>query len=211
MSFKLKNNNIIFIHPPKCGGSSITEALKNSNFIDNEVTHNGVHSSIKLLNSVGITGDEYFVTVRNPYDRFYSFYHFQIEWDKKRLLGDLPLKGGDRTLLIKRVENLEKIKFDGWVELLTNDFDRHRWINTFQVPDAFSNQISWYKGQTNKPVNTFKIEDDTVWSYLQNKGYDVSKKHIKKSTYKSKPYTQEQKNVVYEYFKHDFEELQYEN
>jgi len=61
------------------------------------------------------------------------------------LLGDLPLKGGDRTLLIKRVENLEKIKFDGWVELLTNDFDRHRWINTFQVPDAFSNQIYWYK------------------------------------------------------------------
>jgi len=140
MSFKLKNHNIIFIHPPKCGGSSITEALKNSNFIDNEVTHNGVHSSIKRLNSIGITGDEYFVTVRNPYDRFYSFYHFQIEWDKKRLLGDLPLKGGDRTLLIKRVENLEKIKFDGWVELLTNDFDRHRWINTFQVPDAFSNQ-----------------------------------------------------------------------
>lgn len=215
MSFKLKNHNIIFIHPPKCGGSSIAEALKSCKGIGEKAKKPGTeltlsaHKKIKELNKINFTADEYFVTVRNPYDRFYSYYHFLIEWDKKRLNGELPMKGQPRDKLMNRIASLEEMKFDGWVSLLINEKVRAEWHKKHQLFAPFTNQIEWFKGQTNKPINVFRIEDDTVWSYLRSKGYKVNKQHIKKSTYKTISYTKPLKEIVYKYFKDDFDELGY--
>jgi len=216
MSFKLKNHNIIFIHPPKCGGSSIAEALKSVDGIGEKAKKPGTeitlsaHKKIKELNKIDFTADEYFVTVRNPYDRFYSYYHFLIEWDKKRLNGELPMKGQPRDKLINRIASLEEMKFDGWVSLLINEKVRTEWHKKHQLLPPFTNQIDWFKGQTNKPVHVFKIEDGEVWKYLNKKGYNVKRQHIKKSTYRTVPYTEAQKDLVYKFFIDDFEELKYE-
>lgn len=209
MSYKLTNHNIIFIHPPKCGGSSITETLKKGKYIGDRVD-DGAHQSIAQMNNAEFIADEYFVTVRNPYDRFYSYYHFAIEWDKKRIRGELPLKAPSVQWLEDRVKILEEMKFDGFVNLLTDDDKRLEFTRKHLLKGAFKPQIHWFDGQTKKPVKIFKIEEGTVWKYLQKKGYEVQPNHIKKSTYKTEPYTQEQKDIVYDYFIDDFTKLGYE-
>lgn len=210
MSFKLKNHNIIFIHPPKCGGSSIAETLKQTNNIGQRLENTGAHKTIKENIDLGLTADEYFVTVRNPYDRYYSYYHFCIEWDLKRISGRLPLKGGTKKFYKDRRNRLLELKFEGFVNLLVDKKERKRFILSHKLLNAFDCQVKWFYNQTDKPVHLFKIEEGTVWKYLQDLGYNVKASHKKKSTFKTVTgYTKKQAEIVYKYFKEDFKTFEY--
>ena len=210
MSFKLKNHNIIFIHPPKCGGSSIAETLKQTNNIGQRLENSGAHKTIKENIDLGLTADEYFVTVRNPYDRYYSYYHFCIEWDLKRINDELPLKGATKKFYEDRRNKLIDLKFEGFVDLLTSKEKINDFTNLHKLKNAFDCQVKWFYNQTDGPVHTFKIEEGKVWIYLQELGYNIKPKHKKKSTYKTvKGYTDEQAKIVYKYFEEDFKKLEY--
>ncbi len=210
MSFKLKEHNIIFIHPPKCGGSSITEVLKKTKNIGEEIPNTGAHKTIKENQQLNFIADEYFITVRNPYDRYYSYYHFCIEWDLKRATGQLPLKGDTKEFYEARRNRLLELKFEGFINLLVNEEERKKFISSHKLLNAFDCQSKWFQNQTDKPVHVFKIEEGTVWKYLQNLGYNVKPAHVKKSTYKTQQgYTKEQAEIIYKYFKQDFDTLNY--
>jgi len=209
MAVQLKNHNIIFIHPPKCGGSSVAQELQSIDGLGPNVGK-GAHRTIQELKDIGHEADEYFVTVRNPYDRYHSYYHFCIEWDKKRIDGELRLKDMDRDGLQARRNHMIDLGFDGFVNLLLDQEKITEFVQNHQLKKAFKCQHIHWLDQTDKPVHIFQIEQGGVWKYLQDLGYPVKLRHTKKSTYRTKPYTLEQKEIVYEYFKEDFELLGYD-
>jgi len=193
----IKDTDLTFIHIPKCGGTSITQALKEKYEI--EKCGVGVHSGTYNYDK----GKEYVVSVRNPYDRCYSHYHFYVEWTRKRLNGELPLKRS-REEYGKLLDLLEDIQFSGWVLALKDNKIIDYYVEEYGVDrDAFRCQVDWFK-DTIKPVHTFQIEKGDIFKFL-----NITKKHSKKTTYKTTEYTQEQKNIVYDYFENDFKRLGY--
>ena len=196
----IKDTDLTFIPIPKCGGTSITQALKEKYEI--EKCGVGVHSGTYNYDK----GKEYVVSVRNPYDRCYSHYHFYVEWIKKMLDGELPLKRNKRTRKewLKILHLLEEIEFSGWVLALTDQEVIDYYVDEYGIErDAFRCQVDWFK-DTNKPVHIHKIEEGTIWQFL-----NITQKHLKKSTYKTVEYTQKQKDIVYEYYKDDFKRIGY--
>jgi len=88
MTTLVENNNLIFIHIPKNGGSSITSWLRtNLNGIKGKVTHGGMQHIKKDFNQ--LKSYHTFAVVRNPWDRIVSAYEF-----KKRKL-NLQLEFSD--------------------------------------------------------------------------------------------------------------------
>jgi len=196
---KIKNTNYIFIHIPKCGGTSIIHALKKTNRIDGVI---GIaHSKVSdYLNS----NKTYVTTVRNPYNRFFSYYHFLIEWSKKRVDGKLPLKGRTIEQYKRIIKIMKEIKFEGWVYSLLNKNKINNLIKEYYIPQhAFTLQYDWIK-DANK-LSIHKLEEQTIWKFL-----NLTKLHSKKSTYKTtKGYTKEQAEIVYKYYQKDFDYFKY--
>ena len=196
---KIKNTNYIFIHIPKCGGTSIIHALKKTNRIDGVI--GSAHSKASdYLNS----NKTYVTTVRNPYNRFFSYYHFLIEWSKKRVDGKLPLKGRTIEQYKRRIKIMKEIKFEGWVYSLLNKNKINNLIKEYYIPQhAFTLQYDWIK-DANK-LSIHKLEEQTIWKFL-----NLTKLHSKKSTYKTtKGYTKEQAEIVYKYYQKDFDYFKY--
>jgi len=206
--FHIKNTNLTFIHPPKCGGTSIAEELKAKNLIEQFAV--GAHATLK---DIGDVGKEYLIIVRNPYNRFFSYYHFMIEWARKRIRGELPLKGQTKEFFQKSIDKLLEIKFEGWVNTL-KDMKFPFWLEEHSIPmDAFRCQTNWYLNYTNKPVHIHKIEEGTIWPFLRERTgiKGLQNRHEKKSTFRTvNGYTDEQAELVYQYFKQDFEILGYD-
>ena len=83
MILTIKNETFFFIHIPKCGGTSISESLskKENNFYQfNGFRHNSIsedlnHIEEKKLN-IKLEDAFVFASVRNPWDRMVSVYHF---------------------------------------------------------------------------------------------------------------------------------------
>jgi len=196
---KIKNTNYIFIHIPKCGGTSIIHTLKKTNRIDGVI--GSAHSKVSdYLNS----NKTYVTTVRNPYNRFFSYYHFLIEWSKKRVDGKLPLKGRTIEQYKRIIKIMKEIKFEGWVYSLLNKNKINNLIKEYYIPQhAFTLQYDWIK-DANK-LSIHKLEEQTIWKFL-----NLTKLHSKKSTYKTtKGYTKEQAEIVYKYYQKDFDYFKY--
>ena len=196
---KIKNTNYIFIHIPKCGGTSIIHALKKTNRIDGVI--GSAHSKVSDYLNLNKT---YVTTVRNPYNRFFSYYHFLIEWSKKRVDGKLPLKGRTIEQYKRRIKIMKEIKFEGWVYSLLNKNKINNLIKEYYIPQhAFTLQYDWIK-DANK-LSIHKLEEQTIWKFL-----NLTKLHSKKSTYKTtKGYTKEQAEIVYKYYQKDFDYFKY--
>ena len=196
---KIKNTNYIFIHIPKCGGTSIIHTLKKTNRIDGVI--GSAHSKVSdYLNS----NKTYVTTVRNPYNRFFSYYHFLIEWSKKRVDGKLPLKGRTIEQYKRIIKIMKEIKFEGWVYSLLNKNKINNLIKEYYIPQhTFTLQYDWIK-DANK-LSIHKLEEQTIWKFL-----NLTKLHSKKSKYKTtKGYTKEQAEIVYKYYQKDFDYFKY--
>jgi len=90
------NKKLLFIHNKKCGGTSIRNVLKKNGFkaYNANVTYNKsikkqwIDSEIGLLDFLEINGldtSEYFIftNIRDPYDRFASFFQSYRSGDEK--------------------------------------------------------------------------------------------------------------------------------
>ena len=92
-----------------------------------------------------------------------------IEWARKRIRGELPLKGQTKEFFQKSIDKLVEIKFDGWVNAL-KDMKFPFWLEEHNVPmDAFRCQTNWYLNYTTKPVHIHKIEEGTIWPFLRER------------------------------------------
>lgn len=78
------SKKFIFIHPKKCGGTSI-EILLRANFTDNVEPENSQHFTLSDVSKlIKNQLDDYFVfgCIRNPWDRMVSLYYHSIKHDK---------------------------------------------------------------------------------------------------------------------------------
>lgn len=64
---KKPNSKLIFVHTPKCGGTSVSEVLKNTDIIN--LGHNLTEKSDNIV----------FTVIRNPIDRFESFLNYRLQ------------------------------------------------------------------------------------------------------------------------------------
>ena len=88
--FVTANPDLGFIHIPRTGGTSVTRSLENSDCNITQVCR--THALYKeFSNHMPV---QWFATVRHPAARLHSGYYYQIEQDKNRLAGNLPMKSG---------------------------------------------------------------------------------------------------------------------
>ena len=206
-----KNNKFFFVHIPKAGGTSVTNAMKKHNIY--AASYGAAHSTIgNILDINAPSVDYYIVQVRNPYNKFYSGYHYNVEWAKKRFDGELPLKNRNKQYYKDKFEFLKDITFNGWINLLTDKNKLKEFTSLFNEKHLFREQTSWIEcpDEIKNKVKVFKVEKGLIWSFINSLGFNITKTHSKKSTYRTqKGYTEEQAEVVYNYFKEDFETFAY--
>lgn len=95
--------NLLFIHIPKCAGTSIIEAMKE---IDENVMHGHNKWSYYQSERIRSSDPESFAIIRNPWDRIFSCYSYAIKQEsfwhgEKKRWGVHP----DYKLLVNRSFN----------------------------------------------------------------------------------------------------------
>jgi len=209
MAIFLPKHNFIFIHIPKNGGSSIWNSLKLSGEGIN-ITPDYAHRTIKEVEEkYNYLAELYISQVRNPYDRFYSMYHYLYEYTQKRIDGALPLKGQPKTYWLDFMNLLRTIEFNGFVEMLLDKNKMKDFLFRFPLErGCFLRQVDYLNGLSKKRI--FKLETGEIWKFLKNLYPNIKESHTKKTEYKSIEYNENLKKIIYNYFKEDFLNFDYQ-
>lgn len=182
----LKENNLAFVHIPKCGGTSVTVQVRK---YDKEHWDwiEGTHTPPKLILSNGHEIENWFFQVRNPYARFVSAYHHLQRW------------------LTTWTWPVEQILLH-----LVEDADVNLWPMEKGFRILFRPQVYWYVD--NMPF--FKLEEKTIWTFLQENGFpDIQEKTSNYNPLEKEEQivlTDKQKEIVYNFYKQDFETFGYD-
>lgn len=170
---------IAFIHIPKCGGTSVFTQIKKLKPGRWE-RYPGAHATIKTLNKQDLFFNEYLIQVRNPYDRFISAFHHQQT----------------------RKEIKDRVSLEKFLQYLIDDN-----IKDYKDKGLLRRQINWLDESKNMKI--FKLEEKTIWQYLQTIDTSIIEKHSKPFTDEKIKLTKEQKKIIYTYYKQDFERFGY--
>lgn len=207
-------NKLIFVHIPKCGGTSIANAyatkheyLKNVRFMSwisgLKTSHLRVwkdRGTFEVQNQHA-TYDQYAFTfpdyryvtqVRNPYARFESAY---------RHLRELNLV----TAEFKdwHEQTLESILYGDWVSTLDNSqavYDMNLMRGSFDISMVFKPQWHWIREE----VEVYKLEDKSLWKELR-----LKETHENKGRKYEVEWSESGRSLAYRVYKKDFERLQY--
>lgn len=201
--------NIIFIHVPKCAGTTIEKILgtctereyyalrKKAEQWNNKTPQHLTY--LELKNKLTINWSDYytFSVVRNPYSRFVSEYNY-----RKDLFSKTKRPEHDPKTFSEFITNLSMgvneriLAFDGHLET----------------------QSSFLKNEANileSSIQIFKFEDlAPCWTMLEEKtgvAYSIdlwSRKSNVEIPYQEF-YTPETKNIIYNFYKEDFDNFGY--
>ena len=209
MAILLPKYKFVFIHIPKNGGSSIWNSLKLSGEGIN-ITPDYAHRTIKEVEKkYNVVADLYIAQVRDPYDRFYSMYHYLCEYTQKRIDGKLPLKRQPISYWSDLINLLCKIRFDGFVEMLLKKNDVRDFLFRFPLErGCFLRQVDYLNSSSQKKI--FKLETGEIWQFFKHLNPKIKESHTKKTKYKSIQYNKHLRKIVYDYFKEDFLSFNYQ-
>lgn len=196
--------NLIFVHIPKCAGTSIIEAMVN---IDPSTKHG--HNSWNFYKNLNSTYS--FSIVRNPWDRVVSCYNYakmdSSYWHgTNKIYGEHPDYKLANSLSFKDLIKLfYKNKFLLNYPAYRRTHFRHNWDR--QVPYIYDYDLNL------KVSDLYRFEDlDKVIPELC-KRFNLDILHINKSNidnvdYKSF-YDEETKNMIYDIYREDIDVLNY--
>jgi hypothetical protein len=211
-------HKIIFIHIPKCAGTSISNLFDDMACLKN--FYHGGHNddTIKLIPQEKFTDIEYrecymkspqhytlielkkilgkkifeeykkISMVRNPYDRFFSEYKYTFSWHK--------LSFCDYVQYVKNLSKLERIyEFDGHLETQYS-FVKNEDENLKDIETLYR-----YENLNNVVLDLFKLSNGKILPH-KNKSKEMSHYLMH--------YTRESEEFVYTTYIQDFEKFNYE-
>jgi len=201
--------NTVFIHIPKCAGTSVEKILGTSSGIEYFSTIkrniNGTSKSpqhftyLELKSSLDIDWSLYYLfsVVRNPYARFVSGFKYRKQ---------LYLSTGR--------QDCNPIDFSTYVTNLTTE--KVQRINKFDT--HLETQSSFLKNESNQlepSIEIFKFENlEPCWTKLKEKtGVEFKNVFWSRKSKDDKPYnefyTQETADIIYNFYKEDFDNFGY--
>lgn len=200
MATLLRDQNLVFIHIPKNGGTSVSHWLReNLGGEKGTKKHSGMmHLAEEWPDVVNPTT---FAIIRNPWDRMISLYHFQ----GRKLQSKLDRNKGKGDFRIKYEKEM-KYWNEGFESWLINCKDNGTYWFTYSY-----NQVVW---MTPEPTyilrfetleNDFKIIQDITKCY-EPLPITNSTEHKHYSEY----YNAKTKDLVAELFKEDITRFNYE-
>ena len=116
-TFTIKNRNILFIHIPKTGGSSIwkwiDQEVKNIKFYSNQRTESMKVTPQHLTKRdvaayLGDSFDYQFAVVRNPYERMESEFFYRMGLHRKRI--DKNCLAGFSHWVLRQIDEMRRDK-----------------------------------------------------------------------------------------------------
>jgi len=201
-----------FLHIPKCGGTSVRDALIHSYYTKQtpELKYLSFHNHSKaedLVSAIDINTSKFILSVRHPIGRFLSAYNFLIDIDIRNIEHDDENAQFYKT----RKGYLEKIGFGGFADLLADKEARksvkQTYFNTSDLTHfdwAFQLQSSWVKDVPKSNVIAYKIEQNDIFEEL-----DIPLHRSKMKSY-NRSIGLDNKDKIYKYFEKDFDRFRYQ-
>lgn len=200
--------NTIFIHNPRCAGTTIEKILgtcspKEYLFFKKNIKSGEKNPQyftyLELKNNLDIKWDEFFVfsIVRNPYSRFVSEYNHRkhlFSKSRKQIYNPVNFATFVKSLDLSTSERVKM--FDGHLETQTNFLKNQA--------NVIEPSIRIFKFENLEPCLAM-LEEKTGVSY---KNYFWSKKSMDETPYQEF-YTPETKSIVYNFYKEDFDNFGY--
>jgi len=193
-----KYDEFIFCHIPKTGGTSINTAFGWSFFYKSPSSHRNlvIGTDHKITDKCLHPNCFIFAFVRNPYDRFVSYYNFlknkggmygDIFWEPREMAEHNKNVIGETKNISEflRQENLEKKMMEHTASVMV---PQHVWL-----PNGAD-----FIGKLENLDNDFK----TLTSILKK---DLDLPHVNKSIKEATELDKEEKQIIYEFYKRDFE------
>lgn len=200
--------NIIYLHIPKCAGTSIEKALSdhplnlttfpNGDVFDNLIRYSALEYGFGSLDLYDV-----FTTVRNPYTRAVSIWKFsnlkcmQIRHNERQ-------KGNGDSLVAQWAEQRFDRDFTNFcTRFFFQNYDRHL-SEYHDLP-----QCHWLRTSKGDiaPINCFPVEDLSECEKWFN--IKIPHENITGTPDASKYYTPEAKRIIDHFFSEDFEMFGY--
>jgi hypothetical protein len=205
------NERLIFIHIPKCGGTSVRRCMQHKlggkhknrtwihgwkTFVEPNLWNQHAYYDQYALVYRDYT---YCTQVRNPYTRFESMW-------KHCLRADLTTKDfyewGNRTIDNLAVGDWEFACDNDRRELMIEYYYSKREILSM----LFQPQWRWVRS----PVKVFKLEDMTIWDYIKLPPiHENNSQKDKRVASREIVWSQELREKVYEVYREDFRKFRY--
>ena len=225
--FITTNNELGFIHIPKCGGTSVWHAFAGVNDEYRQRTDMpyspwpiySTHTKWQTVYNNPLGKKKYdqfpppkqwFSIVRNPYARYHTWFYFQQTWDRKRYNGELPLKPNmtmqDLEFRLKYWETATPLSV---LENMDSIDQSKHWL--YAIGNIRACQTTWIEGSN---ARLFKLENmQELWAWLELIGSHVKPTHSKKNTEKTgtwQDFDNDVLELIEQRYAEDFELLRYD-
>ena len=216
--------SMVFIHIPKCGGTSVRQALIEAGYDSGRMGHDTMKTALKYRSDI----KEFIVQVREPASRMVSAYNFM-----HRQLLDFP----ERLPWLEKYTNME---LNNWIRLLLLDEDlpnlekrkplkEYAAFSIHKLNSAAPHEFAYHPRHSVRPQHcwvdhymlpfkVFKIENGDIWNYFYKLGLNVYPLRLRASHATDKnpelktveDLTEESKYIIYHKYIKDYKLFDYE-